>query len=173
MYFSWNFDNALHSWTPPLPPTHTHPFTKRDRVFEIFPKSWVHKRGGVGEIGDCSKKGVSLTLTLFKSTFFSVCGVCVLLIYTIFISIVSIVCVSQKGSNRNLISITSKSEHFLKRPLQRTKDLVDLCKVSFSINKLFIQCNTGNCCVPITGFFSIWVLFHEQHDCRGRDTAFL
>ena len=47
----------------------------------------------------------------------------------------------------NLISrcISSTSEYFL-----NSKDIVDLCIVNFCARKLFIQCNTGNCCAHIT-----------------------
>ena len=54
----------------------------------------------------------------------------------------------------NLISryMTSTSEQFLKR-----KDIADLCKVNICINKLLIQCNTGTCCVYITGGVNIYL----------------
>ena len=33
----------------------------------------------------------------------------------------------------------------------KSKDFADLCKVNFCINKIFIECYTGSCCVHITG----------------------
>ena len=54
----------------------------------------------------------------------------------------------------NLIGryMTSTSDKFLK-----SKDIVDLCKVHVCISKLFIQCNTGSCCVHITGGVNIYL----------------
>ena len=41
--------------------------------------------------------------------------------------------------------MTSTSDQFLK-----SKDLKNVCKITFCISKLFIQNNTGSCCVDIT-----------------------
>ena len=62
---------------------------------------------------------------------------------------VSIICISQVGLNLMepiSIYITSTSEQLLK-----STDIVDHCRVNFCISKLLIQCNTGSCCVLITG----------------------
>ena len=48
--------------------------------------------------------------------------------------------------------VTSTSEQVLK-----SKDIVKLCKVNFDISKLFIQCNTDNCCEHITGVMLIYI----------------
>ena len=40
--------------------------------------------------------------------------------------------------------------------IQQSKDIVDLLKVDFCINKLFSQCNTGSCSVHITGGVNIY-----------------
>ena len=37
------------------------------------------------------------------------------------------------------------------------KDIMDTCKISFCITVVFIQCNTGSCCVHITGVFNIYL----------------
>ena len=51
--------------------------------------------------------------------------------------------------------MTSESEKFLK-----SKDIVDLCKVNFCISKLLIQCNTGSCCVHITGGVNMYLYLY-------------
>ena len=48
--------------------------------------------------------------------------------------------------------MTSTSEQFL-----NSKDILDLFKVNFCINNLLIQCNTGSCCVHVTGGFNIYL----------------
>ena len=63
------------------------------------------------------------------------CNVCVLLIYTISISVL---CVSQKDlvSMNQIKYMTYLSEYFLK-----IKDIMDLCKVNSCFKKLFILFN--------------------------------
>ena len=54
----------------------------------------------------------------------------------------------------NLISkyMISTSESFLK-----SKDIVNLFKLNIYISKSFMQCNTGSCCVCITGSVNIYL----------------
>lgn len=65
------------------------------QVFKIFPKRG--SSGGLGKIGDCSKKGKGITFFHTNpSQMSSLCVwyVCLLLIYTI---LIGILCVSQEG----------------------------------------------------------------------------
>ena len=39
----------------------------------------------------------------------------------------------------------------------KSKDIQDLCKMNFFISKLFIQCDTGSCCVHVTGGVNIYL----------------
>ena len=39
----------------------------------------------------------------------------------------------------------------------KSKDIQDLCQINVFISKLFIQCDTGSCCVHVTGGVSIYL----------------
>ena len=80
---------------------------------------------------------------------------CVLLIYTISLSIL---CVSKERFNlveSNQQTYTYTSGQFLK-----SKDIVHLCKVNFCISKLFTECNTVSCCVLMTGGANMYLYVH-------------
>ena len=72
----------------------------------------------------------------------------------------------QKGRSYTIsISILSASQEWLSlvESNQQIYDfhIVDLCQKKFCISKLFIQCNTGSCCVHITGDIN-WYLCVSQ-----------
>ena len=72
-------------------------------------------------------------------------------IYTISIIIL---CVSQIG---HLLESNKQINDFYKWVILKSKDILDLCEVISSISKLFIQCNTGSCCMDVTGSDKIYL----------------
>ena len=87
-----------------------------------------------------------------------VCFVCLLLIYIFYISIVcfsiSIRCVSQEG-----LSLVQSNHHNVWLLQLSNFDKQTHCgtfQSKFLISKLLIQCNTGSCCVHVTGGVNIY-----------------
>ena len=84
----------------------------------------------------------------------SVCGLCVLLIFTI--SLISVFFVfHKKQEGRSLLGSNQQIYDFYKRIFLKNKNILNLCKVTFCISNLFIQWNTGSCGVYVTGDINI------------------
>ena len=129
-------------------------------IFQNFPIT----KEGFAQCGGLNKKAVSLTLSKVIFTSVHVVSLClslslslslslcmcvrVLLIYTISIRFLWVL---QEG-----LSLVESNQQIMTSTCNFQK-VADLSKVNFCISSLSIQCNTGSCCVHVTGGVNIYL----------------